>query len=961
MSDFRDELQASLDGQYVIEREVSSGSMAVVYQAQDLRHGRSVAIKALRPEYLGAVEGERFLREIRVVASLQHPHILPLFDSGEAAGGLYYVMPFVEGPTLRERLRSVGTLTPQSAVELAQEVCDALAYAHQHNVLHRDVKPENIMISTGHALVGDFGIARAIRAATKGQTTAAGIAVGTPAYMSPEQASGEHELTEQSDIYSLGCVVYEMLTGEAPHAATSNRTMLTARLTGPPRELLALRPDLQPALSVAVMKALSLDPKDRHQTAEQFSAALGAAIEESAPAKTRARRRWAIGTSLATALLLLVAFKSRVFGDGGASLDPEMFVVLPFADGDQSQRSELDGAAASRLVTDAVARWRGVRLADDMRVRDAVSRRGGKEFSLKEALAAARSLGAGRLIWGVVHESDGEVDVRLSVFNASASSAEPLARSRRVLGVGASVMDGVAAMTDEVMTRVAGGGVDAAPTGTRDAGALRSYLAAHAQLTSYNLDSATQLFERAGQLDSTFVRAFYWQAQTMAWRAEKRGESWEAPATRAIALGSALSPRERQLAAALLSLARREFATACTQYESLIAGDSLDFEAWFGKGECLMKDSLVVPDLASPSGWRFRSSAHSAVTAYERSLTLAPSFLAALGGTAISRLESLLLATPNDVSIGYAQADSLQFAAYPGLEGDTLSRIPWPANDLFSGKPGVRPRSYVAALDRNRELLRKVTALWVRQNPMVAGAHAHEALALENMAKIDTIGRSESALGEILAARALPHGRADSVRFMGTQLRLLVKLSRPEEAKALADSMLLFSGRVDGAEAKVLASAAMLTGRLRLATQFLRSWTREELLWTPRGLLPYPVSFADPAMELAVYASAGTSAEIVTPMIDRTERAIDALARAELAPSLRMAFLDIPTALAYPVTGVTHVHRTRHAESRYLGIEYALSRNDRKTAQAQLDTLAAETILDRPGDAGIEYVLIEAR
>ena len=961
MPEFRDELQAALVGRYLIEGEVSAGAMAVVYRALDLRHGRSVAIKALRPQHLGAVEGERFLREIRVVARLQHPHILPLFDSGEAAGGLFYVMPFVEGATLRERLRSGASLTPRAAVELAQEVCDALAYAHQHNVLHRDVKPENIMISTGHALVGDFGIARALHVATAGQTTAAGIAVGTPAYMSPEQASGEKELTERSDIYSLGCVVYEMLTGEAPHASTSNRGILVARLTIPPREPLALRPKLPPALSAAVMRALALEPMDRFPDAAQFSAALGAAIADERPQGRRRRLKWLGGSALVAAALAAFAASRGWLGTSGVRLDPDLFVVLPFAEGGRNAGGDLDGPDVARLVTDAVARWRGVRLADDMRVRDAVSRRGAKEFTLSEALSAARSLGAGRLVWGVVGKGADGTEVRVSVFDAGASSTEPLARARRVLGAGAAAADSIAVMTDEAMTRVAGGGVDAQPAGTRDAGALRAYLAAHAQMTSFNLDSAAKLFARAGQLDSSFARALYWQAQTLAWRGDERGASWEAPVTRAVSLGNALTSRERQLAAALLSLARGEFGAACVQYDALIGRDSLDFEAWFGRGECLTRDKLVVRDRGSPSRWRFRSSAHSAVNAYVRSLTLAPSFLAALGGVAISRMERILSATPNDVSIGYAESDSMQFAAYAGLEGDTLSRIPWPASDLFASKPGTRPRSYVAALDRNRELLRSLAELWVSQNPGVAVAHEHLALALENQAKVDTIGRAESALGQIQVARTLPHGHADSIRFMATQLRLLVKLTQPEAAKALADSMLAFGGRAAGAEAKMLASAAMLTGRLRMATQFLRTSAREETIWTPRGSVSFPISIADPGLELAVYASAGAPAGFVSPLITRTSQAIDALARADLAPFLRSAMLDIPVALAYPVTGLTSVHRTRHRESRYLGLQYALGHGDTATVRAHLDTLAVETALDRPGDAGMEYLLIEVR
>ncbi|MBV6522030.1 MAG: Serine/threonine-protein kinase PknD [Gemmatimonadaceae bacterium] len=959
MPEFREGLQAALQGRYSLEREINAGSMAVVYRALDIRHGRTVAIKALRPEYLGAIEGERFLREIRVAARLQHPHILPLFDSGEAAGGLFYVMPFVEGATLRELLRRDGTMKPQAAVELAREVCDALAYAHRNDVLHRDVKPENIMISDGHALVGDFGIARALHVATTGQVTGAGHAIGTLPYMSPEQASGERELTEQSDIYSLGCVIYEMLTGVTPHAATSGRSLLAARLTTTPRDPSTIRADLPHTLTAVVMRTLALDPAERHASADILSAELAAAIAP-LPVPVPRWRKLAL-SGVAAVLLSGALLYNFLWGSRQSPVNPDLFIVLPFADGGTRALGELDGDDVARLVTDALQRWRGVNLADDMRVRDAVSRRNGQEFTLADALATARGLGAGRLVWGVVSEADAGVDVRLSVFDTAKPKADPLARSRRVLGPRAVVVDSIATMTDEAITRVAGGGADARPAGTRNAGALRAYLAGQARVNAYDLDSAAALFELAVRLDSTFARAFYWRAQTLAWQASDGDPSWEVPATRAIALGDALSTRERTLALSLLALARRQFAVACTRYASMIARDSLDFEAWFGQGECLLQDNVVVPDPSSPSGWRFRSSAHAAVTAYARSLNLAPSFLSALGGTAIARLERLLLATPNDISVGYAVAESLQFAAYPGLEGDTISRIPWPASDFLAGKPGTRPRSYVAAIDHNRNLLRGVTAAWVRQNPRLAVAHAHLALALENLAKLDTIGSSESALGEILRARALPHARADSIRFAGIHLRLLVKLGRADAAKSLADSLLSFGTQVTSEQAKIMASAAALTGRLRLATLLLRAWTRGELVWTPRGTLPFPASVAGPAMGLAVYASAGGSSTTVGPMIERTEQAIDALARDDVAPELRRALLDVPAALAYPATAVTNVHRTRHRLDRYLGMQWALSRRDTAGVRARLDSLEREAADDRPGDAGMEYVLIEAR
>ncbi len=206
-------LQAALADRYHLEREVGQGGMATVYLAQDLKHHRKVALKVLRPELAAALGPERFVREVETVAQLQHPHILPLFDSGEADGFLYYVMPFVDGESLRERLKREGALPIHEAVRILREVVDALAHAHQHGVVHRDIKPDNVMLSGRHAVVTDFGVAKAVSAAGTDKLTTVGVALGTPTYMAPEQAMGETNLDARADIYSVGALAYELLTG----------------------------------------------------------------------------------------------------------------------------------------------------------------------------------------------------------------------------------------------------------------------------------------------------------------------------------------------------------------------------------------------------------------------------------------------------------------------------------------------------------------------------------------------------------------------------------------------------------------------------------------------------------------------------------------------------------------------------------------------------------------------------
>src|SRR6266699_1515922 len=263
-------LQAAPADRYTIERELGRGGMATVYLAQDRKHHRQVAIKVLMPELAAALGPERFLREIDTAARLNHPHILPLHDSGEAEGFLFYVMPYVEGESLRDRLSRKKQLPLGDALQIAREVADALSYAHSHDVVHRDIKPENILFEAGHAVVTDFGIARAITAAGGEKLTGTGIAVGTPGYMSPEQGAASAWVDERSDIYSLGCVLYEMLAGEPPYTGPSAQIVIRQHLASAPPQVSAMRAAVPPAIEEAIARALAKTPADRFATAAEF-------------------------------------------------------------------------------------------------------------------------------------------------------------------------------------------------------------------------------------------------------------------------------------------------------------------------------------------------------------------------------------------------------------------------------------------------------------------------------------------------------------------------------------------------------------------------------------------------------------------------------------------------------------------------------------------------------------------
>jgi serine/threonine protein kinase/tetratricopeptide (TPR) repeat protein len=361
MSDPLAPLREALQGRYAFERELGRGGMATVYLARDLRHDRPVALKVLHPELAAGLGDERFQREIRLAARLQHPHILTVLDSGDAAGRLWFTMPFVEGESLRDRLAREKQLPVEDALRITREAADALAYAHERGVIHRDIKPENILLSGGHALVADFGIARALQGGEK--LTETGLAVGTPAYMSPEQAAGERELDARTDIYSIGTVLYEMLAGEPPFAGPTMQAMAARRLTGEVPSIRRLRPTVPEAVDQAIRTALAPVPADRFASASELARALAPAaptVATPAPGPTAApsalpvarphryRSVVLLGLGFLLGLGVLFGWLRRHGGDASGE-GPRRLAVLPFQNlGSAEDEYFADG------VTDAV-------------------------------------------------------------------------------------------------------------------------------------------------------------------------------------------------------------------------------------------------------------------------------------------------------------------------------------------------------------------------------------------------------------------------------------------------------------------------------------------------------------------------------------------------------------------------------------------------------------------------------
>ena len=459
MTDPFAELNAALQPHYIIDRELGRGGMALVYLARDTRHERFVALKTLRPEIAIALGRERFLREIKLAARLQHPNILPVYDSGDASGTLYYVMPYVEGESLRDRLDREPQLPVDDALQIAREVAEALAYAHEHDVVHRDIKPENIMMSGGHAIVADFGIARAVSVAGGDKLTQTGLAIGTPAYMPPEQASGSGQVDRRSDIYSLACVLYETLAGQPPFTGpTAQAIMARHSLDAVPR-LKIVRDAIPDDLEVVIERALEKVPADRYQTSGEFAKALAAASTGAVSRVTAARRptraqlmwrrRMNVGIGVGAIVLVVGGWllfgrhRNSGAGAGAAGLAQHRVAVLYFNDQsrDSSLRYLADGLTES-LIDQLSA----------IRALDVVSRNGVAPFRGRDVPrdSIARALQAGTLVEGEVEPVGTRGETRVTIRLVEGASGVDLRRQSFELPIGAPL-----AMRDSLASQAA--------------------------------------------------------------------------------------------------------------------------------------------------------------------------------------------------------------------------------------------------------------------------------------------------------------------------------------------------------------------------------------------------------------------------------------------------------------------------------------------------------------------------
>jgi len=597
VTDLQHRLQAALGDAYQIDRELARGGMSRLFLATEVSLNRKVVIKLLPPEMASAVSAARFQQEVSVAAQLQHPHVLPVLAAGAQDDLIYYVMPYVSGESLRHRLED-GKLPVEDAVRILTEVADALAYAHERGIVHRDVKPDNILLQQGHAVLTDFGVARAVEEARDeggARLTELGMAVGTPGYMSPEQAAGERNVDARADVYALAVVGYEMLTGGAPFGGATPQAVLAAHLTQEPPSVQEREPRTPPAVSAAIARGLAKDPDQRFQTAADFRDAL-----RSGYSVATGPRRMSLGKIITTMVVLVVlgslawALRPkgyRVEGDPRQSL-----IVFPFENRTGDASKDYLEEASMNLLGLAVGHWEDMRVFDDERTGSLLRRRqigSPKDIDFDAAQAMARDAKVGTLVLGDIRQEGDSLAIEAKVHDVKTGNR--LSTEIVRAGFGADprpLFDSLAARILRVSGAPASERPDLVSQTTGSLEAYREYLSGAQAIQRMQIDSAKAHLHRAVTLDSTFALAYLRLRDADGWAGlEGSPANRRALIAKAQAYSENLPVRFRLLVQYYQAYENGLLGRAREIAGQMIARDSSDVEAWYQLGEAHFHDT----------------------------------------------------------------------------------------------------------------------------------------------------------------------------------------------------------------------------------------------------------------------------------------------------------------------------------------------------------------------------------
>ena len=963
-------LRDALRGRYEIERQIGQGAYATVFLARDLKHERKVALKVLNADPSSETGEIRFVREIHTLARLQHPNILPLHDSGHVEALLYYVMPYVSGDTLRDRLDRERILSVDTACAIGRDMADALAYAHAQGVVHRDIKPENILLSENHPVLADFGIARVIDVAGVRQLTKTGIgSPGTPAYMSPEQLLGDREVDGRSDIYSLGCVLFEALTGKPPFAGKEG---FAKRFTEPSPLPSSVRKGIPHWLDEAISRALQRDPVDRYLTANEFVTALsppslaaGSVVRDARDGgndghRHQASNRWResirdhpriAAAAIIGAVVMTVGLSTargglsdlRTVFSGSVALDSTRFVILPPAVGDSNQQI---AATVADGLYEALNQWQGLQLVADTKVAQAIAKRGRAPVNESEALALARDLGAGNLVWGQAAGKPSQVRVRVYLYDVASQESK-----RAVFFTAADDKDPYASAIGQLLKvsnrpKEADGGDGL----TKSFVAWSEYGRGHIALSDWNVTAAESAFRSAVLADQSYAPARLWLAQLLAWKTGYQRGEWQELAMRASGEHATLSERDRSVLNALIAMSAQKYPDACQLYSRLTQADSLDFTGWYGLGNCQYLDQQVIPSAESPSGWRFRSSYHQAAIYYMRALRLDPGAHAFFP---FERLQNLLPTASTQVRSGRGPPpDRELFAAYPGLVGDSLLFIPYSLARFQNLSPRTTSRRQNAALARDALILREFATDWTQKDPKSADAFEALGDVLDaGGSPSDNLPIKSLALTALSRARSLSTTTDQRLRIAAREVWVHFKNSGFDAARALADSTFNEYSRNASADPRSIVGLAIITGRVAKAGDLVQL-SKE---WEPVLPSPVPSTIGSAAGQFFALAALG----VCGPAFDNAERELDqnldSFVSDDQKDALRTAIKARPLSMISPCTNGASAVRLGKSGSRLIRIQQAYASRDTRTLHTLLDSAVADLKLRAPADLSFDY------
>ena len=938
---------------YLIERELGHGATAVVYLAHDNKQNRDVALKVLSRDLAHALGPQRFLREIQVTARLHHPHILPIFDSGEWEGMLYYVMPFVRGESLREKIDRESQLPIDECVRITCEVADALSHAHAQGIVHRDVKPENIMLSEGHALLADFGIARTLDVHTGERLTSSGLIVGTSAYMSPEQASGEENIDARSDVYSLACVLYEMIAGVQAFTGPNTQSVIAQRFKHTPRPVSTYRPQVPEYVDEVLAKALTIAPADRYKSVKKFSADLSGSEEPVVQDRRRPPLRRRIydrqkAFGFAAAAVVLITAAAVIANPPGhwrwpfahkAAVDSLTFLIAPAPRQAAAIISAADVASADSLA-DAFAKFHGVTVVTPETDQDGLAN--ASNITAKDLFALARDKGAGRV---VRISAGGEAKLYDAVSGQTLNTvpAPDGSRGDRYASYVLKLLSG----------RDWPKSISNAEGFTSSAIAWMGYGEGQARLARGDFAGAKAQFSKALAADPDFAPAQVWAAELAVWSVPDSDSYWKELAMKAAHHSPSLTGRDSILADALAAMAASKYPDACRAYTSLVKRDQLDFAGWLGIAECNELDSVAVADSRSPSGFYFRSGSETAAQAFIKATAIFP---AAHDMIAFNRMQKLLPIGSNKVRGGYVgSADGMMVLAYPSLSNDTLAFIPVPLSRFASMRnPGESSRP--AALRRNRSLLLAFAADWSRRSPQNADALEAMALMLETNGDIADLGNgSPSATSVLRSARAIASDAKQSLRLAATDVRLKVKLGDFKGASRLADSLLTHAP--GNSNALTMARLAALTGR----ASEMGHWAA--LAHIPSGPNPKVViapQLVEPSAEFFSRSALGICGAKTNALEARIEQLLQSYTRPEDRAAVQNVIEARALGFQAPCTNGASAARAVGSPDRLHRMQQYFAEHDFAAARALLDTvrLARATML--PGEVSLDYTYQES-